>query len=234
MGAPSKPGQVPITVSVSDLNRMGCQLLRAVLVRSHHNLQVVACSSDSAGTIDAVKQHQPDIALVSAALQDGTLSGFRVLREIRRACPQTRVVMLLDSSERDLVIDAFRGGACGVFSRSEMVERLSKCIHSVHRGQIWASSRDLQFLLEALAKAAPLRVVDVRGTSLLTRREEQIVRLVVEGLTNREVSQKLSLSEHTVKNYLFRVYDKLGISSRVELTLYTFSQVPHVPLPVGQ
>ena len=234
MGATSNPGQAPITVSVSDLNRMGCQLLRTVLVRSHHHFHVVACTTDSPGTIDAVKQHQPNIALLSAALEDGKLSGFRVLREIRRACSQTRVVMLLNSCERDLVIDAFRGGACGVFSRSEMIERLCKCIRSVHGGQIWASSRDLQFLLEALAEAAPFRVADARGTNLLTPREEEIVRLVVEGLTNREISQKLGLSEHTVKNYLFRVYDKLGISSRVELTLYAFSQVPHLPLPLGQ
>ena len=212
-----------ISVLVADSSQMGCQLLAKGLRGSHYHFNVVASAVDSAGIMNVANEFEPHLAVISANLQDGPLMGFKVLRELRASHPKTRVVILLDSSERDLIVDAFRGGASGVFCRSELIERLCKCIHSVHNGQVWANSKELQFLLDALAQAAPLRVVNARGINLITKREEQVVRLVAEGLTNREISRKLNLSEHTVKNYLFRVFDKLGVSSRVELTLYAFT-----------
>ena len=90
------------------------------------------------------------------------------------------------------------------------------------QGEIWASKTELCYLLEALSDSAPAPITDSKGLNLLTKREEDVVRLVAEGLTNREISERLSLSEHTVRNYLFRIFDKLGISSRVELVLRTF------------
>ena len=102
----------------------------------------------------------------------------------------------------------------------------------MHKGQIWASSNELQFLLEALAEAAPLRVVNAQGINLLTKREGQVVHLVAEGLTNRGISRELNISEHTVKNYLFRIFDKLGVSSRVELTICAFSNQPPASTPL--
>jgi len=224
MGSQPKAFRQPTTIVIADVDRMGCQLLSSALSRCSYHLKILSSLTDARSTVESVKQNQPDVLLLSAALQDGSLAGFGVLREIRDACPRTRVVMLLGSCDPDLVIDAFRGGASGVFPRSESVEQLGKCIHSVHSGQVWASSRELQILLDALSKTAPLRIVSGLGVPLLTAREEQIVQLVVEGLTNREISQRLGLSEHTVKNYLFHIYEKLGISSRVELTLYAFSR----------
>lgn len=94
----------------------------------------------------------------------------------------------------------------------------------MHKGQIWANSHELQFILDALAEAAPLRLVDAKGVKLLTKREQEVVNLVAEGFKNSEISHNLSLSGHTVKNYLFRVFEKLGISSRSELILYALSQ----------
>lgn len=220
MNRTQKPAQDCITVLVADSNKISCQLFAAALTQSRYHFQVVASAVDSTGVLSAVNQHKPHLALISANLQEGVGIGFEVLGEIRRTHGKTRVVMLLDSSDRSSVIDAFRGGASGVFCRSDSIERLCKCLHSVHNGQIWASSNELQFLLGALAQAVPLRVVNARGVNLLTKREEQVVRLVAGGLTNREISRELSLSEHTIKNYLFRVYDKLGVSSRIELALY--------------
>lgn len=79
-------------------------------------------------------------------------------------------------------------------------------------------------LLEALINAAPLRLVNLQGRRLLTKREDDVVKLVADGLSNRNVAHKLGLTEHTVSNYLFRIYEKLGISSRVELVLYALKQ----------
>jgi DNA-binding NarL/FixJ family response regulator len=100
---------------------------------------------------------------------------------------------------------------------------LCKGIQSVHRGQVWANSEQMQFLIEGLSQVPSLHMVNSRGIRLLTPREERVVALVADGLSNREVAQELSLSEHTIKKYLFRIFDKLGISSRVELVLYALS-----------
>lgn len=84
-------------------------------------------------------------------------------------------------------------------------------------------------MLAALREPQPLRVVNSTGVPLLTKREMAVVQCVAEGLTNRETAAQLSLSEHTVKNYMFRIFDKLGVSSRVELVLYVASQLQSEP-----
>src|SRR5207237_7032349 len=86
--------------------------------------------------------------------------------------------------------------------------------------QIWANSNELQFLLEAMSEPVPMKFLSASGDALLSAREIDVVRCVAEGLSNREIALRLSLREHTVKNYLFRIFDKLGVSSRVEVVLY--------------
>lgn len=142
-----------------------------------------------------------------------------LVRNIRAQAPDTRVVVLIDASDRAAVVDAFRAGAGGVFCRTEHFRLLAKCIQCVHMGQVWASSSELHFLLEALTQPT---FANFRsdGSSPLSSREVDVVRCVAEGLTNREIAQRLKLTEHTVKNYLFRIFDKLGVSSRVEVVLY--------------
>ncbi len=132
--------------------------------------------------------------------------------------------MLLASREPNLIVDAFRCGAHGVVFRDEPLEVLGKCIHAVNGGQVWANSQLLGYLLEALTHATHFHLRDGRYMGLLSKREIDIVQLVAEGLTNRAVSAELRLSEHTVRNYLFRIFDKLGVSTRVELVLYCFQE----------
>jgi DNA-binding NarL/FixJ family response regulator len=131
--------------------------------------------------------------------------------------------MLLDTPERTQVVESFRAGARGVFSRSDSLKSLAKCIYCVSQGQVWANSKELRYLLEALGEALPMRMIDAKGAVLLSRREQEVVRCVAEGLSNREIAQRLGLTEHTVKNYLFRIFDKLGVSKRVEVVLYAYS-----------
>jgi DNA-binding NarL/FixJ family response regulator len=100
---------------------------------------------------------------------------------------------------------------------------LCKCINSVSSGQIWINSQQMHYVLEALSDVNTLRVVNSSGKTLLTPREEQVVALVADGLSNREAAHELGLSEHTIKKYLLRIFDKLGISTRVELVLYAIS-----------
>ena len=211
-----------IRVLAADATRMNSQLLAAALERDKH-FEVLDPVPDARGIIAAVAKQKPAVVVISAELDDDKRKGFEVARELRALHTETRVVMLLDSSERSQVVEAFRAGARGVFCRSESLMSLARCIHCVAEGQIWANSRELRYLLEALGEALPLRVMDTRGAALLSRREVEVVRCVAEGLSNREIAQRLGLTEHTVKNYLFRIFDKLGVSKRVEVVLYAYS-----------
>ncbi len=209
-----------ITVVLSDATRIGCELLTRGVERSAAELQVVEAVTSVQEFVDSVRTRRPDVGLLSVNLQDGALAGFGALREIISQSLPTRVVMLFDKCERDFIVAAFRGGAKGVFFRDKSIELLRKCIRCVHEGQIWAGATELIFLLEALTAASPLGSTTMRSAEPLTSREQQIVELVAQGMSNREVAQQLHLSEHTIKNYLFRIYDKLGVSGRVELAVY--------------
>ena len=106
---------------------------------------------------------------------------------------------------------------------SEGFEVLCKCVRCVHAGQVWADSSQLGWVVEALRERERGRIISATGTPLLTKREEQIVGMAAEGLPNSEICAHLGLSAHTVKNHLFRIYEKLGVSNRVELVLYAHS-----------
>ncbi|MFY9753051.1 MAG: response regulator transcription factor [Candidatus Acidiferrales bacterium] len=213
-----------VNVVLAEANQMNCQLVESAFRPRRFRVAIVASAVDSYRAFALLRDREPDIAVISAHLQEGPLEGFRVLRELQAAHLKTRAILLLDSRDRDLIIDAFRCGAHGVIARDEPLETLGKCIHAVHEGQVWANSQQLGYLLEALGQGMPIHVQDARGVNLLSKREEDVVRLVAEGLTNRGVSAQLKLSEHTVRNYLFRIFDKVGVSTRVELVLYCLQQ----------
>jgi two-component system, NarL family, nitrate/nitrite response regulator NarL len=220
MPEPSKAQAQRVNILIADETPMGCQLLRNALSRSRFNFEVVACATSRSEIMRSMSGSNIEVALLSETLQEGPFAGFRVLSELRSAFPATRSIALLKAVPQDLVIDAFRAGAKGVFCKADPIEALYKCIRAVHSGQIWANSQQMNLLVEALVHAKPLHVTSATGRRLLAKREEEVVNLVAEGLTNRDIAQKLGISEHTVSNYLFRVYEKLGISSRVELVLY--------------
>jgi two-component system nitrate/nitrite response regulator NarL len=216
------PQQDRIRVLAADNTSMNTQLLVEALARDEQ-IDMAGSPSKASEILAWTKKERPDVALVSSRQGDDSASGFALCREICAISPNTRVVMLLDSSERVAVIEAFRAGARGVFSRTESLKSLAKCILCVHKGQVWASSEELHYLLEAVSEPMPMRFATVGGKPLLSARELDVVRCVAEGLSNREIAQRLTLREHTVKNYLFRIFDKLGVSSRVEVVLYALS-----------
>ena len=119
------------------------------------------------------------------------------------AHPEVAKIILLDTYDRDIVVNAFRSGARGLFCFSQYPFRLlCKCIQSVHQGQVWANSEQMQYLVESLSQVPSLHMVNSRGMRLLTPREEQVVALVADGLSNREVAREICPSEHTIKKYL--------------------------------
>jgi DNA-binding NarL/FixJ family response regulator len=218
-----RAGVATIRVLVADDTRIHTQLLTDALHRDLQ-LEVISPPATSRDLVAAVKLHRVQVVVLSSNLDDEPLRGFELLRELRASNPDIFTIMLLDSSKKETVLQAFRAGARGIFSRHDSVETLSMCIRRVYEGQIWANSQQISFAVEALATSPVVRAVDANGLSLLSNREMDVVRSLAEGLTNREIAERLGLSQHTIKNYLFRVYDKLGVSSRLELLSMTLTQ----------
>jgi DNA-binding NarL/FixJ family response regulator len=173
------------------------------------------------------------VAVISARLPGDALSGFQLMRELHKLSLGIRTIVLIDADERELVIDAFRSGAKGVFCRTGSSKELRKCVERVYEGQIWANSAQMECIVDALMETPTLNVMHTKDTVVLSKREEQVCQFVAAGLSNREIARKLGLSEHTVKNHLFKIFDKLGISTRVELVLYSLSWTKRPPLASG-
>jgi DNA-binding NarL/FixJ family response regulator len=226
------PNQDRLRVLAADSTAMSTQLLVEALARDPQ-FQMIESPSTSAAVLSLTRREKPQVVVVGGKQDENSPARLELVREVRSQSPSTRVVVLLDSSERTAVIEAFRAGAQGVFCRTEPFRLLAKCIQCVHAGQVWASSSELQFLLEALKQPALARF-NSNGESLLSARETDVVRCVAEGMTNREVAHRLKLTEHTVKNYLFRIFDKLGVSSRVEVVLYALGNGPRAIESPGQ
>jgi DNA-binding NarL/FixJ family response regulator len=212
-----------ISVVVSDGSYMTSELLARALTRIK-TLSVLKCTVNFDQAFEAIVTLRPDVAVLGLHFANGPYKALELLRRLREVSAKTRCVLLTDETERDGVIEAFRAGARGIFRRSTPTHLLARCIIAVHRGQIWANSADVWQVVKALQTAMPFKGVNSRGEALLTKREQELVPLVANGLTNREISTELGVSEHTIKNHLFRIYEKLGISSRVELILYAVSE----------
>ena len=217
---------VPIRVHVCDDTRVHTELLADALKRDGC-LQVTTSPPGADRVTVHANISDVDVLLISSSLDEQPCRGFEVLRGLRAMHADLKAVMLLDSSQGDIILEAFRAGARGIFSKNDSVASLTKCVRKVHEGQVWANSDHIATLLQALASSHNIRAVDARGLDLLSKREMEMVRGVAQGLSNREIASRLKLSQHTVKNCLFRIYDKLGVSSRVELLFMTLSQERH-------
>jgi DNA-binding NarL/FixJ family response regulator len=223
-----------VSVLIGDSCRMGTQLMATALRNSHYGLEVVGMAIRCDEVRAELAKHEADVTVLSSCLKDGRTAGFGLARELRARFPKTDVVMILDAIDPPAVSRAFCAGAVGVLSRDEPFETLCKCIHAVSQGQVWANSQQLRILLDTLVDTprpssyAAGSALD--SANLLTKRETKLAYLVAEGLTNRDISKQLNLSEHTVRNYLFRIFNKLGTSNRLELALYMINRGEDIQL----
>jgi DNA-binding NarL/FixJ family response regulator len=214
-----------IRIVVAGNIRIHAELL-AEAVQRDRAIQVVGCASSSREVIDIAARSSIDVAVISSHLDGQPDRGFELLRELRSTHPGLRAIILLDSGKHESVVNAFRAGAKGIFSRNSPLTGLCKCIRCVHEGQIWASREELGLALDTLGSAPAIQAVDAQGASLLTKREQEVVECVAEGLATDEIAQRLHLSKHTVKNYLTHIFDKLGVSNRLELLFFVFARSP--------
>jgi DNA-binding NarL/FixJ family response regulator len=214
-----------VQVLVADSGPIQSQLLTRAL-KSRKDFQVSAVALETSALHDFMQSNRADVVLIAG----NHLPDLSLLRWLRVSHPKIAPVLLAESDDRELVVNAFRAGARGIFLFTHTpFAMLCKCIQCVYRGEVWLNSQQMNYVLDALSEVPTLRVVNSRGRFLLTPREEQVVALVADGLTNRGVAVELGLSEHTIKKYLLRIFDKVGISSRVELVLYAMSHGEHRP-----
>jgi DNA-binding NarL/FixJ family response regulator len=209
-----------IGVLIADSNRMQAELLSSAL-RRRPEFHVTTCQMDTASILQSVASKPPRVAVLSPPSSGNLVEIVTALRAFHLSHAEIPKVLLLDTCDHDLVVGAFRSGARGIFNITDSnLCSLCKCLLRVAAGQIWINTEQLNCLMDLISEVPSLRVVNSGGKPILTPREEQVVALVAEGLANREIAHELNLSQHTVKKYLFRIFEKLGISTRVELVLY--------------
>jgi DNA-binding NarL/FixJ family response regulator len=178
-------------------------------------MDVVAECADGESALQAVQRHLPDVLLVD--LRMPVIGGLEVLRRLRDLRLETRVVLLAGNISDDDVVEAMRLGVKGVVLKEMAPSLLVQCIRKVAGGGVWlekeAVGRALEKMLQGEQSREKARVV-------LTPREIEIAQMIAGGFSNREVGQKLFISEGTVKTHLHTIYEKLGIKSRLQLANY--------------
>jgi DNA-binding NarL/FixJ family response regulator len=229
-----------VEVLIADSNRMQAQLLTGAL-RRRPEFRISTCLLE--GALEAVVGKPADVVLLSLNHSIEIAGQMALVRSFHISHPAVPKVLLTESYDREIVTTAFRAGARGIFCLADAQFRLlCRCIQRVADGQVWVNTEQMNFLLEIVAELPATRVLNSRGVQILTPREEQVVALIAASLSNRDIARELALSEHTVKKYIFHIFDKLGLSSRVELAVYAINHVPvtqlqHLPavrLPVSE
>ena len=200
---------------------MGSQLLAESLGRDpRFEILAVAAAAD----IFPIAAREPDVSLISMEFDAGAKKGLQVARALNAVHPGIHIVILLEESTRESIIASFRCGATGVFCRTEPISELHNCIERVNRGEIWAGRDQAQYLLEALRNVPSCDGMEDGKLRLLSKRELEVAEHAAQGQSNKQIADELKLSEHTVKNYLFRIFEKLGVSSRFELLFLLFNE----------
>ena len=212
------------TVAVIRPTPLATELLSRALLARRKEFVLVPCGNTPKQFLQQIAEKRPDVAVISKVVTAEPQPGVNIVRQVRQASPTTRTIMVVECRQPQEIVEAFSAGARGVLCESDTLETMCKCIRTVHAGQIWANTQEMEWIVKMLGEREPARMVSAKGLPLLTKQEEQVVQLVAEGMTNPEITAKLSISPHTLKNHLYHIYEKLGISNRSELILYAMSK----------
>jgi len=190
--------------------RMG---LRAAL-EVEPDFSVVAEAANGKEAIEKARAHQPDIVLMDVRM-DG-MDGIEACREIRSEYPDTKVLMLTSFAEEETVVAALLAGAAGYVLKNVARARLLEALRSVARGESLLDSKVTKGVLEKLVAGKDKAAAD----DDLTPREREVLILIAEGATNKEIAQKLVVSENTARNHVSHILGKLGFNRRSEAAAY--------------
>jgi DNA-binding NarL/FixJ family response regulator len=207
-----------IDVVISDDHALFREGLRKLL-EAEPGMRIVGEAVDGEETIRVVSQLKPHVLLLDLSLPK--LSGLEVLGELNKLGLQTRTIMLTAAIEREQVVEALQLGVRGIVLKHSALQLLLKSIRCVNEGQYWVGQESVSDLIHALRRMKPSNSASgVRRNFGLSSREMEVIALIVAGYTNKDLARKLGISENTAKHHLTNIFDKLGVSNRLELVLY--------------
>ena len=205
------------------------------LLALEDDFEVVAQAQDGRQVLDVLQQLEPDILLLDLKMPG--LDGLATLQRLQVAKGRTRVIVLTASDDKNEFVQAMKLGTSGIVLKQTATDQLIKSIRKVHAGEIWLDSHTTAAVIRqfvANEDAAPPQPQPPSGStarererSPLSQREREIVALVAQGFKNKEMAEKMFISEQTVKNHLHNIFDKLGVSDRLELALYAIHNNLH-------
>jgi DNA-binding NarL/FixJ family response regulator len=207
-----------IEVVISDDHALFREGLRKLL-EAEPGVRIVGEAVDGEETIRVVGELNPHVLLLDLSLPK--LSGLEVLGELNKLGLRTRTIMLTAAIEREQVVEALQMGVRGIVLKHSALQLLLKSIRCVHEGQYWVGQESVSDLIHALRRMRPSNSAPgVRRNFGLSSREMEVIALIVAGYTNKDLARKLGISENTAKHHLTNIFDKLGVSNRLELVLY--------------
>jgi two-component system nitrate/nitrite response regulator NarL len=202
------------------------------LLALEEDFEVVAQAQDGREVLDVLQQYEPDILLLDLKMPG--LDGLGTLQRLQAARNRTRVIVLTASDDKNEFVQAMKLGTSGIVLKQTATDLLIKSIRKVHAGEIWLDSHTTAAVIRQFVSsddvAPPPPVAAApreRERSPLSQREREIVALVAQGFKNKEMAEKMFISEQTVKNHLHNIFDKLGVSDRLELALYAIHNNLH-------
>jgi two-component system, NarL family, nitrate/nitrite response regulator NarL len=217
--APSSRSEAPerIRILIADSQPASRQGLRRLL-EFQTDFAIVADVGDGVEAVRRAFAEPPDVLLLDYGISE--LSGMEVLRALQRANLPVHTLLLADDLDRKTLVEALQLGARGVVMRTTPGDLVCKSIRKVNGGELWIGRETMSEVVKALAAVAQSEESRARADFGLTRREREILTLVVEGDTNKGIARRLSVGEDTVKHHLTSIFNKTGVSSRLELALF--------------
>ena len=233
-GAGEDGGKGPfVRVIVADSQAIFRAGLRKIFALED-DIRVVGQAETLGQTQSAAGKFSADVLIFEAAL---TPNPVEAVAEMLRQNPQMKIVVVTPGPEEELTLDLFRRGAHGIVSREVEPELLVECLRKVIAGEPWLDSQGIRWVLQAYRNQST-RPAGSRPKVQLTPKESLIVSCVTQGMKNKEIALRVGTTEQVVKNYLRKVYDKLGVADRLELALYCLNhhvvdnaKVPALPAP---
>ena len=191
------------------------------MLQADPTVKVVGEARDGLEALEMARSLRPDVILLDLAMPN--VAGMEALREMTAGNLDTRTIVLTGLIEKRQVLEALQLGARGVLLKDAVAEHLSACIRAVMQGQYWLEGRPVQNLVQVLRDLAAQTAPMPRKTFGLTARELEVVTLITEGCTNKDIAKQFGISEETVKRHLTNIFNKLGVGNRLELALFALN-----------
>ncbi len=206
----------PIRVLIADRSPIVLEGLSTLLKRCP-DIQVIGEATDGAETVEKAAHLQPHVILLESALLK--LEGWGVLRGIQTWAPQAKTILFASGEDRDSILEALKLGCSGILFKYAPPELIEKSIHKVHAGELWLDSATTTAIIRRFARPgeppSARRNGKSNGYAQLTRREREVVSWIACGCKNKEIAERISAKEQTVKNHVHNIFEKLGISDRL-------------------